>query len=193
MSQYVEFPEFIVEKWKNGQITHTHMTDLLRLELLIKYGGMWVDATVLCTMDSCNIPKYFFDSNLFLYQSLKPGRDGNATYVSSWLISAKTNNKILMATRHLCYEYWKNNSRLIDYFLLHNFMTMALEYYEEDWKNIVPRDNSTPHILLLRFFEKYDEEMYCSIIQQSPFHKLSYKFSEEQLKKENTYYKNVIG
>lgn len=47
MCDYVEFPKFILEKWKTGQITHTHMTDLLRLEILIKYGGMWIDATVL--------------------------------------------------------------------------------------------------------------------------------------------------
>ena len=49
MCNYVQFPDFILDKWKNGKITHTHMTDLLRLELLVKYGGMWVDATVLCT------------------------------------------------------------------------------------------------------------------------------------------------
>lgn len=42
----MEFPKYIEEKWKRGVITHTHMTDLLRLELLIRYGGTWIDATV---------------------------------------------------------------------------------------------------------------------------------------------------
>ena len=104
MCDYVKFPEFILEKWKAGQITHTHMTDLLRLELLIQYGGMWVDATVLCTSKREEIPDYFFNSDLFLYQILKPGRDGQAQPISSWLISAKTNNKIIMMARYLCYE-----------------------------------------------------------------------------------------
>ena len=108
------FPDYILEKWKKGQITNTHMTDLLRLELLIKYGGMWLDATVYCS--SPNIPDYFFDSELFFYQCLKPGRDGHATYMSSWLISAKTNNRLLMVTREVCYEYWKRNSSMMDYF-----------------------------------------------------------------------------
>ena len=45
LSQYVRFPDYILEKWKKGIITNTHMTDLLRLELLIQYGGMWLDAT----------------------------------------------------------------------------------------------------------------------------------------------------
>ena len=60
ISDYVTFPEYIVTKWKQGVITHTHMTDLLRLELLITYGGLWLDATVLCTGTA---PEYFFDSD----------------------------------------------------------------------------------------------------------------------------------
>ena len=100
------------------------MTDLLRLELLITYGGLWLDATVLCTGTA---PEYFFDSDLFFFQTLKPGRDGHASYISSWLMEAKTNNKILMATRELCYEYWKTNNTMWDYFLLHDFMSIVLE------------------------------------------------------------------
>ena len=185
---YVQFPDYIINKWENGQITDTHMTDLLRLELLIKYGGMWLDATVLCTSNSIDIPDYFFDSDLFLYQSLKPGRDGHSHLTSSWLISAKTNNKMLMAIRYLCYEYWKENTQMIDYFLLHDFISIVLEYYPEDWKRIVPRDNATPHILLLRLFDQYDEEMSKAIKVQTPFHKMTYKFEEEQTKQGGTYY-----
>ena len=68
LHDYVEFPKYIEEKWQRGIITHTHMTDLLRLELLIRYGGTWIDATVFCS--SSNIPSYFFDSDLFFYQLL---------------------------------------------------------------------------------------------------------------------------
>ena len=56
MSKYVQFPDFIIEKWKSGAITYTHLTDLLRLEILIKYGGLWLDATVLCTSPEEEIP-----------------------------------------------------------------------------------------------------------------------------------------
>ena len=189
LSEYVTFPDYIMEKWNKGIITHTHMTDLLRLELLINHGGLWLDATVLCTGQA---PSYFFDSDLFFFQCLKPGRDGHASYISSWLLEAKTNNKILMATRELCYEYWKTNNSMWDYFLLHDFMSIVLEKYEEDWKKVVPRDNATPHILLLRLFDEYDEKMWCAIKEQTPFHKLSYKNSEEEKEKEGTYYDVLI-
>lgn len=189
---YVQFPEFISNKWKCGQITHTHMTDLLRLELLIKYGGLWLDATVFCTQKSKNIPEYYFNSDLFLYQVLKPGRDGHAQLISSWLINAKTNNKILMAVRYLCYEYWKKNNQMLDYFLLHDFISIVLEYYPEDWKRIIPSDNATPHILLLRLFEQFDENIWKAIKKQTPFHKLTYKFKDEEIKIKSTFYSRFL-
>ncbi len=192
LEQYVNFPKFIVEKWEKGLITNTHMTDLLRLELLIRYGGTWIDATVLCTENEKLIPDYFFNSDLFFFQTLKPGKDGQSTYISSWYINAKSNNKILEATRFLCYEYWKKNDELVDYFLLHDFISIVLDYYSSDWKNIVPRDNSTPHNLLLRLFDPYDEQMFKFIVQQSPFHKLTYKFDSSSEELVNTNYKKII-
>ena len=192
MSNYVKFPKFILEKWEKGYITHTHMTDLLRLELLIRYGGMWIDSTVLCTSKREEIPDYYFNSDLFIYQSLKPGRDGQAQLISSWLMSARTNNKILMMTRYLCYEYWKKNNSMVDYFLLHDFMSIALENNIEEWKNIIPRDNATPHILLLRLFDQYNTEMWYAIKNQTPFHKLTYNFDENQKKLPNTFYQYLM-
>ncbi|MDD6655874.1 MAG: capsular polysaccharide synthesis protein [Lachnospiraceae bacterium] len=189
INEYVTFPDYIMRKWKQGIITHTHMTDLLRLELLIKYGGLWLDATVLCTG---NVPDYFFDSDLFFFQSLKPGRDGDCQYISSWLMESKTNNKILMATRELCYEYWKKNNSMWDYFLLHDFMAIVLDKYEDDWKRVIPRDNSTPHILQLRLFDTYDEKLWNAIREQTPFHKLSYKYSKELEDNENTFFERII-
>ena len=193
IEQYVRFPDYILEKWKKGIITHTHLTDLLRLELLIKYGGMWLDATVFCSEEEKNIPTYFFDSDLFFYQSLKPGRDGHSQYISSWLMSAKSNNKILMATRMLCYEYWKTNNSMDDYFLLHDLISIVLDKYQKEWKAVVPRDNATPHILLLRLFDQYDEQMWKAIKAQTPFHKMTYKFKEEEAKKQDTFYSMLFG
>ena len=47
--EWVTLPQYIVEKRSAGRIPAALFSDLLRLELLIKYGGTWIDATVLCT------------------------------------------------------------------------------------------------------------------------------------------------
>ena len=46
---YIELPNYVVDKWEKKQIPAALFSDLLRLELLIKYGGTWIDSTVLCT------------------------------------------------------------------------------------------------------------------------------------------------
>lgn len=187
---YVQFPDFVQGKIDNGTITRTHMSDLLRLELLITYGGTWVDATVLCT--NSNIPAYMLDSELFMFQNLKPGLDGDSTRISSWFMTACTNHPILCLTRALLYEYWREHTNMVDYFLIHDFCELAIETYPGEWAKVVPFSNATPHILLLRLFEKYDENMWNAIKHMTPFHKLTYKFDESQSSMEDTYYAKLL-
>lgn len=188
-NDYVSFPKHIQEKVNQGTISKTHFSDLLRLELLINYGGSWIDATVLCTSD--DIPEYIFESNLFLYQCLKPGRDGHSYNISSWFITSSTNHPILELTKELLYEYWKQYNYMKDYYLLHMMFQLAIETYNMEWEEVIPCCNSTPHILLLNLFNQYDEKKYKAILNATPFHKLSYKFTEEDSKKESTFYCKV--
>lgn len=188
--KYVTFPEYIQNKIDRGIIKGAHMTDLLRLELLIRYGGTWVDATVYCSGD--DYPEYLLDSELFLFQCLKPGLDGHCGCISNWMITATSNNKLLLLTQALLYEYWKNYNKLIDYFIFHDFFQIAIETYPEEWKKVIPYSNSTPHILLLRLFDQYDEKVWEELKRQTCFHKLSYKFTKEDSIKENTYYEQIM-
>lgn len=87
---------------------------------------------------------------------------------------------------------WENNNRMIDYFLLHHFISLSLERFPDEWKRILKVSNSIPHILLLSLFNEYNEENYKHIKSMSCFHKLSYKFTEEQLNSSGTYYKALM-
>ena len=53
---------------------------------------------------------------------------------------------------------------------------------------MVPVSNSTPHILLLRLFEPYDDRVWQAVTAATPFHKLSYKHMPEQPTEGYTYY-----
>lgn len=188
---YVQFPDFIQKKIDTGVISRTHMSDLIRLELLIIYGGTWIDATVFCSNDS--YPNYIFDSDLFVYQCLKPGRDGQCKTISSWFMTACTNNPIILLTRALLYKYWSSHNMMIDYFLIHDCFELAIEAYPEEWNKVIPFSNSTVHILLLRLFEEFDAKTWEALKEQTSFHKMTYKFEEEQTKLCNTYYSKIFG
>ena len=188
---YVTFPKEIQEKINKGIIKGAHLSDLLRLELLVNYGGTWIDATVFCS--GRNIPKYMLDSDLFLFQCLKPGKDGQSSIISNWFITSKSNHKLIFTVRELLYDYWKNNNEVCDYFIFHDFFQILIDRYPEEWEKVIPFSNSTEHILLLRLFEEYNEKVWNAIKSQTPFHKLTYKFSEEDRKKVNTYYSKILS
>jgi len=180
LDQYVHFPDYILEKWKKGVIINAHFSDLLRLELLIKYGGLWLDATVLCTSNS--IPSYMLNSDLFIYQVLKPGQDGHILLVSNWLISASSNNKMLIGVKLILLNYWKKEKNCIDYYIFHYFFTMAIEQYPELWNKVSKVSNSTPHIMLLSLINNTYTE---NVKYMSCFHKLGYKYGIDAKKLES--------
>ena len=66
MGQYVDIPDYILQKYRAGKMTRTHFSDILRLHLLSRYGGVWIDSTILMTE---HLPKYILDSPLFIYQT----------------------------------------------------------------------------------------------------------------------------
>lgn len=167
---FVELPDYIIEKYKNGIISRTHFSDILRVSLLVKYGGVWIDSTVLCTGYNEDIFKY----PLFVYQDWKFNRK-QASVSSSWLISAWKEEPILSTTRDLLYEYWKENNKLINYYLYHLFFHLATEYYEEDWRKVPRFSNIPPHLLQFELFNKFTEERFRQIIHGSDFHKLTFK------------------
>lgn len=43
-SKYVTFSNVIVDKFNNGKISLTHLSDILQMQLLYRYGGLWIDS-----------------------------------------------------------------------------------------------------------------------------------------------------
>lgn len=191
MLDYVEIPQYILEKLNKGQITKTFFSDILRLALLIKYGGTWIDATVLCTGD--NYPSYLFDSDLFMYQILKPGRDGHCITVSSWFLSSCSNNKVLITTLKMIYEYWKKYDYLVEYNLIHHFLDMSLDFFKDEYDKMPKFSNEVPHILILEAFNEFDSRNYENIKELTCFHKLTNKRDPELLQREGTYYDMIVN
>ena len=183
--KYVEFPDYIIQKYKKGYISRTHFSDLLRTELLVKYGGTWIDSSVLAT----GYDKNFYDKNLFVFKSFMSGDESIVS--SSWFITAEKENPILMTTRNLLYRYWKDHSFLVHYFTFHFFFTMSCEKYSSEFKKIDKYPNSVNHILQFELLDKYSEERYNQILSMTTIHKLNQKLDFEKCEK-NSFYKHII-
>lgn len=188
---YVTFPDYIMEKYEKGIISKVHFADLLRIELLANHGGTWLDGTVFCS--GTPVQPYVLDAELFLFQMLKPGLNGNCRATSSWLMTAYSGNPIILLTRALLHEYWRTHNYAVEYFILHDFIQMAIDAYPQVWNKVVPFSSSTPHILLLRLFEPFDSEVWEGIKAQTSIHKLSYKFAPEEAQRPGTYYDMIVN
>lgn len=189
INEYIHFPSYIIEKRNKGIITHAHYSDLIRTELMCNYGGLWLDATVLCT--SKDVPKSIFNSDFFVYKAFDLLKhDINYIVSSSWLIYSKSNQKIMLLTRKLLYEYWKTEEKLSDYFLFHIFFAISTQRYRNEWDAIPLFNNHSPHTLQLEFNKKYSEERWNEICGMSCFHKLNHHI--DYSKTGDSFYKHVL-
>ena len=71
-------------------------------------------------------------------------------------------------------------------------MELSIEVYPQEWEKVIPFSSSTPHLLLLRLFDNYEEEMLDAIFYQTSIHKLTYKFSKEKQNQPDTYYQKIV-
>jgi hypothetical protein len=94
-----------VEQTALEKMTLAHRSDLIRTQLLIKYGGVWVDPTCFPLQKLENwLPANMQAGFFFFY---KPGRD---RIISNWFIAAEKNNKVLKTLYDALNNYWNNNS-----------------------------------------------------------------------------------
>lgn len=173
LKDYVVFPDYLIKKMDNGIVTRTHISDLLRAELLHSYGGLWIDATVYC---SRKIPKYMFEQELFAFQwSLF---DPSVLKISSWFIYANKNQVVIRTMRNLLFAYWKSENKLENYYLFHIAFSKAVDSSKGNLESFLSMkyvNNSNPHILYGKMSYEFDASEWSTINELSPVHKLSYK------------------
>ena len=113
--EYLEIPTFILEKVQNGNMCLANFSDYLRISLLEKYGGLWLDATIYVPRE---LPESIFENSLYTCKS--PGAKGylaNGRWTSYCLGGWKNHLFFKMAKE--CFEcYWRSEEVSIDYLLV---------------------------------------------------------------------------
>ena len=167
---YISLPNYIQYKWKKGIISNTHFSDILRTELLVENGGIWLDSTVFLTG---RIPDYMLEKELFLYSH--SNRYDLTHKYNSWLIVSKKNNYILEKCRDLLFDYWKNENRLHEYFLWHLFFTMVTDKAIKRETEIYKVSDQNPELLNQVINDEYSSRYMDVLKTLTPIHKLSNK------------------
>lgn len=186
--KYVDMPEHIIKKWEKGYITFAHFSDILRIELLSKYGGLWLDSTIFTTKRS----ELVFNENieLFVFKQVDLDRKNSLSVVASnWLIYANKDNNIINLTKKLLYYYWEDYNYAINYNIFHIFFKLATEVYKDEWKNVPTFNNISPHILQFELCEEFNDKRFEQIKNMSDFHKLNWRIKSEN---KNSFYNYIV-
>lgn len=174
IKNYIEVPEVILEKVEKGIITLTHFSDILRMGLLSKYGGIWVDATCFITSD---VFKKFdnieFNSN----------KKREAKW-SAFFIGGKP-NKVFSFCYQLLIDYNTEEDGLIEYFLIDHVMRLCYKEIEGCKKIIDGATIRNDHLsdFVKKFDTIYEPKAYKKLLEYSELHKLTYKKKFKEYKK----------
>ncbi len=188
LKDYIVLPDYIINKYKKGKIGRAHFSDIIRISLLEKYGGCWLDSTVYCT--SNDLPDFIFNSKLFVYKKMNLDRsDKDYLVASSWLISSCKDNNIIVSVRDLLYKYWRKHNKLLDYYLFHIIFQLVTEHYIDEFEEVPFYPNSVPHLLMFNLLKPYTVEQWNLIKKLSPFHKLNRVMESEDT---NSFYQKLI-
>lgn len=186
--EYITLPDYIIDKHNANVITHTHFSDILRLALLCRYGGLWMDATVYCTGE---IYEEYMEQDLFCFRN--GWMDQENINFASWFICAKSNDPILSVSLELLYDYWKSHNYLVHYFLLHMFVKIVTDELPDKWGEVPYYNHNDNHLLAEELEKKFNRERYDRILRLTNFHKLSYKINVSPTDKSTTYYHIIHG
>lgn len=146
-----------------------HYSDVLRVALLSKYRGTWLDATVWTSDDPFVVSG---ESNFFTFRY-------EGARMASWFMTAGENAKTPQLLYAALIVYWRQHKKLNDYFLLHNIFEI-LYYLDEsvraEWdaavkQSAVPCNQLGGKLL----WQPYDQEALSRVLVVHPVQKLTYK------------------
>jgi len=131
-------------------------SDIIRLMLLSRYGGLWVDATCFCNMSLDSwLPKLLKETDVFLFDNLTPINKK----ISNWFIYSEKGHYMIKMWLYLalkCYE--KDIEFVEDYFLFHDLFEYLCER-DPKFSNIfdsIPRTGQNDTVMYFNFDKRTD-------------------------------------
>ena len=64
VEKYIKLPSYIKEKFNNGSFCIAHFSDIVRMGLLLKYGGYWIDSTYFVNTPLTKVNTSFYSLKL---------------------------------------------------------------------------------------------------------------------------------
>ncbi|WP_353124349.1 capsular polysaccharide synthesis protein [Parapedobacter pyrenivorans] len=196
LSEYIDdLPAFVWEKFGTGGFDFPKIANLVRLQLLSAYGGVWLDSTIYLTKPLAEswLRQDFFalqrsetpppDASFFnktdpLFFNWSP--TSQVKLLNSFIV-ARPRHKIIDDLLSIHLAYWKKEAAINHYFFFQLLFNRMMRNAE--WKNLNCEivGHTACHKLQLVAFDKFDRQVYEKVIEKSNLHKLSLYLSRKRL------------
>lgn len=188
--EYIDISDEFVDRVESGKVCFANLSDLIRVVLIDSYGGLWIDATVLC---QTKIAESFWDQDFYTLSS--PGLFNVFISRGDWspfLLYAQKGCTLFHALRICLETYYSKFDTPVDYLLIDYFMRVLID------NNPAYREalNSVPkcwdyYAINQMLNSTYNSESFQEAFKKCEFHKLTYKNIDYNNKK--SVYSNLIG
>ncbi|MBR5904565.1 MAG: hypothetical protein IKZ49_03465 [Alphaproteobacteria bacterium] len=181
---YINLPEEIVKKYRDGKIGHAHFADICRVELLYNYGGYWLDSTGFVTSP---IPDWIEKEDFFVYLTGDNYNIGGSPYsfMQNCFIRARKGAYLLAAWRAMILDYWMHENHTFDYFmhqLLFKTMVMNDEKAKKYFEKMPHVAQDPTHALWWAYGNKpFDKKTFEELTSGAFFQKTTYRGSDNPI------------
>jgi hypothetical protein len=150
IERYVPLHEHI--DLNRQSLTAASLSDVIRIQLLHEFGGVWVDATLFCVRPLDEWLPSVMDAGFFAFAAPEPGRP-----LSSWFLSAESGSYLVSRWWQSTIDYWATRDRSGDYYWFHNLfrdLCSADPKAAEAWAAVPPISADGPHALQAYLYEE---------------------------------------
>lgn len=172
-NEWADIPSFILKKVESKQITFTHFSDILRMALLARHGGLWLDATMFIAspISETIFSKSYWTIHREVSNSITKGR------WTGYCQAGQPNALIHSFCRDFFYAYWTKYDKLIDYFLIDYVMDIGYRNLPHMRQLIDSVSPSNQRVMDLdrSFNLAYEPEAYQKLVSSQQFFKLNWK------------------
>ncbi len=175
---FVCLPEHIIKKFRDGIITMTTMSDVLRFHLLEKYGGYWLDATVFFTGD---IPGEYFTRQFYCQKMVAniaySKREACGGNWCGFSMMGLKGNVVFCFMKDAFSKWWAHYDTIIDYVLIDYMLLTGYKHVPAITEVIdsVEDNNEDIFEMYQALNRPYTEELYKKVTKRNVMHKLTYK------------------
>ena len=173
VKDYIDVPKKYYDLVNSKKIPIAIFSDIVRLYLLEKFGGLWIDSTILLTD---KVPQEIWNSSFCVFKKDQK-TDPQENRMSCYFIRAKKGSQNLRAIKKTIENYWVKNDFLINYFMFEHISTMLSQKPElkQEWENMPYLDGEICGKLQTMMDKDFNQAEFNNLKAKIFMHKLTYK------------------